>query len=105
MLSKQRSLSDHDLMLPSADRDWVDDRLHATRDPSGREREQEFPRLVLYHLFCIDILKYMNAVERQQNLVYFKDAGVLFERDHFKVCSVSADHHDLERGKIESSFP
>ena len=71
-------------------RDRINDCLHTAGYSRRPEREQEFPRLILDHRFGVHVLKYVNPVERQQDLVDFINARVLFERDHFKVRRVRA---------------
>ncbi len=54
------------------DRDWIDDRLYPTSDARWAKCKQEFPDLVFDHLFGIHVFKYVNAVERNKDLVDFK---------------------------------
>ena len=60
------------LWLKLPDRDGINDRLNAARDPRGTEREEELPRLISHHLLGVDVLEYVDAVHRNEYLVDLK---------------------------------
>ena len=81
-------------------RDRIDNSLHAACNARRAERKQEFPGPILDHLFGVDILEYVNAVEHKP--LEPQGASFLSKGITFKVCRVRPNHSHFERRPTRS---